>query len=479
MAAGERQVLAHSAYVHLTVAASTKGGGFADIFSLHEKSRDRMNITLLSRLRRARWVHAVQLFVFATWVLNPFPGAFSYWTDSNGDGVKEEVANPAEGTSWWDEDSDGDNLTNAQEALFGSDPYSSDSDHDGLRDDAEQQLSDPTDPLDPWNWDSNGNGFSDFDEYYQRLWSYQPVVNYNTLTAGNFFSYSDADGDGVNNPEDSDPQNMDRDNDSTLNWNDIGYMDDPNNGYVPPPEYYDPGVWIGGNWYPSGTPDSDGDGQPDMYDAFPWGSYWYNGTEYGGAWSDRDGDGIPDEMDAYPDGSYWWNGQEYGGTMSDQDGDSLPDWADPWPSVAGSFWYNGSEYPGGWNDQDGDGIPDAADPTPDGSYWWNGTEYYGAWVDQDGDGTPDPFDFTPNGGQFLLVQRGGVFGRVDGQRLRWHSRLPRRHSQRRLLVQWHGVCGHVDGQRQRRHSRRARRHTKRRLLVRRGGIQRFLVRFGQ
>jgi len=43
--------------------------------------------SLLSRLRRARWVHAVQLLVFSTWVLNPFPGALSYWTDTNGDRV--------------------------------------------------------------------------------------------------------------------------------------------------------------------------------------------------------------------------------------------------------------------------------------------------------------------------------------------------------------------------------------------------------
>lgn len=35
-----------------------------------------MNVTLLSRLRRARWVHGLQLLVFTCWVANPFPGAF-------------------------------------------------------------------------------------------------------------------------------------------------------------------------------------------------------------------------------------------------------------------------------------------------------------------------------------------------------------------------------------------------------------------
>ena len=47
-----------------------------------------------------------------------------------------------------------------------------------------------------------------------------------------------------------------------------------NNGYT------DPGVYIGGTWYPSGTQDSDSDGTPDSSDPYPWGSYTYNGTEY-------------------------------------------------------------------------------------------------------------------------------------------------------------------------------------------------------
>ena len=86
-------------------------------------------------------MHALQLFVFTCWVANPFPGAFSYWTDSNGDGVKEEVVNPAEGDPWWESDADGDGINNATEVLFGSDPYSMDSDHDGLADPIEYQYS--------------------------------------------------------------------------------------------------------------------------------------------------------------------------------------------------------------------------------------------------------------------------------------------------------------------------------------------------
>jgi RHS repeat-associated protein len=356
-----------------------------------------MNSPLLSRLRRARWVHGLQLLVFTCWVANPFPGALSYWTDTNNDGVKEEVANPPEGDSWWEQDADGDNLTNAQEALFGSDPFRIDEDFDGLTDQVEHDFSDPTAPFDPWDWDSDDDGFSDHDEFYQAVQGYSPVVNYHAFSTGAFHTYYDADGDGLHNQDDSDPANMDRDNDNVFNWQD-SYPDDPNNGYVPPPPESDPGVIIGGNWYPTGTLDSDGDGIPDSSDPYPYGSHSYNGVEYGGAWVDSDSDSIPDSADAYPNGSFWYNGVEYGGTWVDQDGDGMPDSFDPWPSLAGSYWYNGSEYPGAWNDQDGDQIPDAADPSPNGSYWWNGTEYYGAWVDQDGDGTPDPFDFTPNGG---------------------------------------------------------------------------------
>lgn len=356
-----------------------------------------MNSPVLSRLRRARWVHGLQLLVFTCWVANPFPGALSYWTDTNNDGVKEEVANPPEGDSWWEQDADGDNLTNAQEALFGSDPFRIDEDFDGLTDQVEHDFSDPIAPFGPWDWDSDDDGFSDHDEFYQAVQGYSPVVNYNAFSTGAFHSYYDADGDGLHNQDDSDPANMDRDNDSVFNWQD-SYPDDPNNGYVPPPSESDPGVIIGGNWYPTGTLDSDGDGIPDSSDPFPYGSHSYNGVEYGGAWVDSDGDSIPDSADAYPNGSHWYNGVEYGGPWVDQEGDGVPDSVDAWPMVAGSFWYNGGEYPGTWSDQDGDQIPDAADATPNGSYWWQNVEYPGPWVDSDGDSTPDAFDLTPNGG---------------------------------------------------------------------------------
>ena len=181
--------------------------------------------------RRAWFLHG---YLLATLFLPPFPLARSYWTDSNSDGVKEEVANPGDGDSWWTSDSDGDFLTNDLEVQFGSDPYSLDSDHDGLTDYVEYSNSQGAMnagtqlTYDPWKWDTNNNGFSDFDEYYHQIRGYQPVVSYNSLpagptwAAGTYYTYADADGDGLNNPDDSDPLNMDRDGDGILNWKDTG-----------------------------------------------------------------------------------------------------------------------------------------------------------------------------------------------------------------------------------------------------------------
>ncbi|WP_395748832.1 RHS repeat-associated core domain-containing protein [Prosthecobacter sp.] len=302
------------------------------------------------------------------------------------------MANPEQGDSWWDQDSDNDNASNADEVAFGSDPYSLDGDFDGLGDYVEFFYS----QTDPWLWDSDGDGYSDFDEYYQQIQGYTPVINYAALQAGTYYSYSDADGDGIKNFEDSDPQNNDRDGDGVLNWNEpAGLMDDP-------------GVIIGGNQYATGTLDSDNDGTPDQLDPFPYGSFTYQGTEYGGSWSDRDNDEIPDPADSFPDGSYWYEGVEYAAPFVDQDGDAIPDVADQWPTIAWGYVYNGVIYPGNWSDMDNDGIPDPADPIFSGtgnSYWWQGVEYAGPWMDADSDGIPDAFDPFPQiAGSFWYQQ---------------------------------------------------------------------------
>ncbi|MGV3662057.1 MAG: RHS repeat-associated core domain-containing protein [Prosthecobacter sp.] len=339
--------------------------------------------TFRSWSRRAWLLHAY--LVASLFLMGPVPVVNSYWTDADNNGQKEWVEDPPpEETLWWGTDSDGDFLANDQEAVFGSDPYRIDADFDGLTDFVERNYYDPTQTLDPWKWDSDDDGYSDHDEYYQYVQGYMPVVYYPGL-GGTFYSYYDADGDGIRNPDDTEPTVMDRDNDGILNWLD-SYQDDPFNG--------------GGGGSGGGPPpDSDIDGIPDDQDPFPWGSHWHNGVEYGGNWADSDGDGIPDAADTTPNGTYWYNNVEYSGTWQDQDNDSIPDPADPWPAVAGSYSYNGMEYPGSWTDQDNDGMPDPADPFPDqhGSYWWNGVEYGGPMPDQDVDGVPDFADPSPTG----------------------------------------------------------------------------------
>jgi len=331
----------------------------------------------------------------------------SYYTDTNQDGTKEWVEDPPPGDSWWEQDSDGDMMTNAEEALFGSDPYRIDSDYDGLTDKDERDLTPYYFgglPSDPWNWSSDESGFSDYDAYYQQLQGNTPQVNYsNFISSGaSFYSYYDADGDGVHNPWDSDPVSVDRDGDGILNWND-GYIDDPYNGATPPPDVV--GYTHNGSWYPGFWQDSDSDGTPDPADNFPNGSYLWNGIEYAGGWIDTDMDGVPDSADNFPNGSFWYGAVEYAGFWTDSDSDGIPDVGDPYPT--GSYFYQGIEYPGTWADRDQDGVPDPADTFPDisGSYWWNNIEYAGIPTDMDFDGIPDPADPFPDvsGSEVLAI----------------------------------------------------------------------------
>ena len=235
---------------------------------------------------------------------NPFPGALSYWTDTNNDHVKEWVDDHPPEDSWWDLDSDSDGLQNSAELLFGSDPYQIDADFDGLTDQVERDYADPTAPFDPWNWDSDGDGYSDHDRYYQRLTGCMLQVNYHSLAPGSFYSYSDADGDGIKNHEDGAPLNFDRDGDATPNWQDgpayfsgVGgqWMDDPWNGNGPPP----PG-------------DADGDGYNDL-----------NDSDVGNSalWTDFDHDGHNAADDSHPQDGALWSDWNYDGDNNDTDGD--------------------------------------------------------------------------------------------------------------------------------------------------------------
>ncbi|MDP2323770.1 MAG: putative Ig domain-containing protein, partial [Gammaproteobacteria bacterium] len=346
---------------------------------------------MLSRLRRARWVHGLQLLVFTCWVANPFPGALSYWTDTNGDGVKEEIANPPEGDPWWEQDADGDGLNNATEVMFGSDPYSIDSDMDGLADSVEFQYSadalangQPL-PYDPWNWDSNGNGFSDFDEFYQQIQGYTPVVNYASLISSGtpFFSYSDADGDGLKNFEDSDPLNNDHDYDGVpdaLETNADNDGDGLSNDAENTLHGTDPN-----------NVDSDGDGLTDyeellVYHTNPLAAMTHPNqldTDYYMVdLTDSDGDQIPDRIEQ------WYASQGHGMSASDPN--------DAHGDLDGDGHSNLQAYQNGWSfiahlnqyDSDGDGILDVLEDAWNAAYpgILSSSHFDDAVQDYDGDG---------------------------------------------------------------------------------------------
>ncbi|WP_020404759.1 OmpA family protein [Gracilimonas tropica] len=113
-------------------------------------------------------------------------------------------------------DSDGDGLTDAQEAELGTDANSADSDGDGLTD-AEEINEYETDPMNP---DTDGDGLSDGDE----------VNSYNSDP-----NNSDSDGDGLTdgdevNEYNTDPNSADSDGDGLNDYDEImTHETDPNN----------------------------------------------------------------------------------------------------------------------------------------------------------------------------------------------------------------------------------------------------------
>ena len=70
-------------------------------------------------------------------------------------------------------DSDGDHLSDAAEASYGTNPYTPDSDYDGITDAHEVNVT-GTSPTMP---DSNWNGVSDYNEFYG---NYTVTADYNS-----------------------------------------------------------------------------------------------------------------------------------------------------------------------------------------------------------------------------------------------------------------------------------------------------------
>ena len=376
------------------------------------------------------WRRLVAVVLIA--LLSPVPALLAFWADANSDGQSDSWVDPLSGHVFtlaeldaFSDDIDGDGLSNSQEMAIGTNPFSPDTDGDGISD-----LLDPL-PLSASNlgpangivWgaialdDADGDGIPNFlDDYPYGQYGAQlgtpdtdgdgipdfidpaPEDPYNTSPFNGLQwmgdALADADGDGVPNFHDWYPY------DSAL-WDPL--QDPDGDGFVKakdplPSDPYNPSPVNGLNWGPDVYGDSDGDGIPNFYDAYPYDS----GNGYVTPEPDSDGDGIPDSVDPSPWDYYNFsaaNGVSWqGDARGDADGDGISNFYDQFPYD----YYNGNVPV---SDMDGDGIPDAEDPAPtdptnlspiNGGLW-----YTAALADADGDGNPnftDPWPYDPTNG---------------------------------------------------------------------------------
>lgn len=394
------------------------------------------------------------------------------WADRDSDGIPDPADPlPDDGgnnSGWWQ---GGSFYVDGSSVLFPGQYHradANDSDNDGIPDDIDPL---PTDSSNMHTFDWVGGAFWINNSYE----AFQPTTYYGV--------WSDTDGDGI--PDAADP-----------------YPSDPNNANVTASYSWAGGIFridnidqsFSANTFTGSWSDADRDGIPDPVDPYPNDAgngntsfYWGGGTFtvshqttifnsgwYSGSWADSDGDGIPDVADAYPgdpdngNNNYDWGGGiyrinnvdqllyggTYSGSWSDQDGDGIPDPADPYVSdpnngnsttsatfqwAGGSYPINnsnqnfsGSTYDGAWSDQDNDGIPDVADPYPSdpnngntvfewagGTFPINNSDQYiaggtfpGLWADSDSDSIPDsldPYPYDSNNGNSNFYWGGGTF----------------------------------------------------------------------
>ena len=196
--------------------------------------------------RRVPVLHGV---LIAQLILMPCPpNSHAVWvevdTDADGimdsgydDGTPPPEQTPPPELPAPNSDSDGDHLTNAEEAAAGSDPYKPDTDYDGLTDADEINLT----GTDPAATDTTGDGVSDYNEFYGNY-------SVDTYLVGPGVSPYDFDGDGIADPVDPDALSTTKD------------------------------------------PDREGDGVPDSQDSDP-----YTPT----VWNDANGNGINDDAEIH------------------------------------------------------------------------------------------------------------------------------------------------------------------------------------
>ncbi|WP_166638513.1 Ig-like domain-containing protein, partial [Maribacter spongiicola] len=303
-------------------------------------------------------------------------GTDPYSSDTDGDGVPDNTdtdaldpCDPVQAAGytgyvatnaiWAAADCDGDNVTNGTEDTFGTDPYNTDTDGDGIQDDVDN---DPLDPCDP----VQAPGYTGYDAS-NAIWAAADcdsdgVINVTEVTNGTDPYSTDTDGDGV--PDDTDIAPLDPCSPAQA----AGYTGYDATNPIWAAADCDGDSIINGTEVTNGTdpynPDSDGDGiddgQEDIDNTDP-----LNDCESIGGTplptSDCDGDGVQNSLDAC----------EGFDDAINADGDALPDACD--------------------DDDDNDGIPDAVEGTGD----------------FDGDGVPDSLDLdSDNDGIPDLVETG-------------------------------------------------------------------------
>ncbi len=313
------------------------------------------------------------------------------------------------------EDSDGVSLE--LEVLMGADPYSNDTDGDGVSDDIELAHADVGSDVDGdglLNWndaDSDNNGINDFDEM-QIVNNQPPATEINPIQPMNDdqdgdgipnYLDQDDDGDGINDIDENSGANnasVDVDNDGIPNWMD---NDANGNGIL---DSNEPSVDNDGDGIedfldthnedgPSG--DLDGDGLDNAYEASI-GTDPQNVDSDGDGLDDfvetnvafvvdADGDGTINALDVDSDNDGQNDGQEcgFGSSCLDTDNDGIPNYLDSDSDNDGYSDADENIY-----DLDNDGLSDAIESNTldvDGDGLANNAD-----VDSDGDGILDLFE---------------------------------------------------------------------------------------
>ncbi|MDF4204971.1 Ig-like domain-containing protein [Maribacter sp. SA7] len=322
-------------------------------------------------------------------------GTDPYSTDTDGDGVPDNTdtdpldpCDPAQvagytgydasNAIWAAADCDGDNVTNGTEDTFGTDPYNTDTDGDGIQDDVDN---DPLDPCDP----VQAPGYTGYDAS-NAIWAAADcdndgVINGTEVTNGTDPYSIDTDGDGV--PDNTDADALDPCDPSQT----VGYTGYDATNPIWAAADCDGDSIINGTEVTNGTdpynPDSDGDGINDGQEDTDGTDPLNDCESIGGTplpTSDCDGDGVQNSLDAC----------EGFDDAINADGDALPDACD--------------------EDDDNDGIPDSVEGTGDfdGDGVPNSLD-----LDSDNDGIPDLVEtgngsLDTNGNGFIDSSESGV-----------------------------------------------------------------------